>query len=214
MARPPSSPSLKNTKMIIIETPLTVQTYLELFANGCPENLRPVECPYCKAIRELHRHGHYKRMVFTLEETYSIPIFRFKCPMCDKTTGLLPPFIGENEQTAWEVQEEVVRRQTTEGQSLIRVAGELAAAGGPYSEKSLWRWTTRWNRFLRDSGYMFWTQLLRILPHLQLPTGKMKPRAEWGWVFKIWDQVKAKFEDEGLFNWLYRQQKSMALALG
>jgi hypothetical protein len=213
MARPPSSPSLKNTKMIVIETSLTVQSYLELFANGCPDNLRPVECPFCKALQKLHRHGHYKRMVFTLEEAYSIPIFRFKCPICGKTTSLLPPFIGEKEQTAWEVQEEVVRQQI-KGQSLTQVAGELKAAGGPYSEKSLWRWTTRWNRLLRDSGNIFWTQILRILPHIQLPVGKMKPRTEWGWLFKIWDKVKAEFGDDKLFNLLYRQQKSMALAPG
>lgn len=213
MARPPSPPSLKNTEMILLETPLTVQSYLELFADGCPENLRPVECPSCKAMRKLHRHGHYKRMVFTLEEAYSIPIFRFKCPICGKTTSLLPPFIGEKEQTAWEVQEEVMRKQT-KGQSLTQVAGELTAAGGPYSEKSLWRWTTRWNRLLRDSGNIFWTQILRVLPHIQLPVGKMKPRTEWGWLFKIWDQVKAEFGDDKLFNWLYRQQKSMALAPG
>jgi hypothetical protein len=42
----------------------------------------------------------------------------------------------------------------------------------------------------------------------------MKPRTEWGWLFKIWDQVKAEFGDDKLFNWLYRQQKSMALAPG
>ncbi|WP_044664921.1 hypothetical protein [Syntrophaceticus schinkii] len=103
------------------------------------------------------------------------------------------PSSGKKSKTAWEVQEEVMRKQT-KGQSLTQVAGELTAAGGPYSEKSLWRWTTRWNRLLRDSGNIFWTQILRVLPHIQLPVGKMKPRTEWGWLFKIWDQVRQSLE--------------------
>ena len=41
----------------------------------------------------MHRHGYYSRNVITLSEIYIINILRLKCPCCNKTHAVLPPFI-------------------------------------------------------------------------------------------------------------------------
>jgi predicted nucleic acid-binding Zn ribbon protein len=155
-------------------------------------------------------------MVYTLTEAYQIPIYRFKCPACGKTTGLLPSFIGKNERVAWDVQEQAVKQQAT-GRSLAQVADTLRASGGPYSDKSLWRWASGWNKRLKDLGPVVWEHVLSFVPHLQIPVGTAKPHSEWGWLFNIWDQMMEMYPQstaESLMNWFYRQHCSLSVASG
>lgn len=38
----------------------------------------------------LHRHGHYKRNIITLNQNFVYCVQRFKCPSCNKTYSRLP----------------------------------------------------------------------------------------------------------------------------
>ena len=70
MACQPVPSSQQQHIMILIEEPLTVQTYLQLFADGCPEKFRPRICPHCLTQIMLHRHGKYNRHAYTSEVSF------------------------------------------------------------------------------------------------------------------------------------------------
>jgi len=108
-------------KMIVLQAVMDVETYLELFKDGCPDSLRPMVCLHCQEQLMLHRHGHYERTVYFLENQFLIAVYRFKCPNCNHADGLLPSFAGKNQQTAWDIQETVLREQA---------AGASLADGG------------------------------------------------------------------------------------
>ncbi|SMB82695.1 hypothetical protein SAMN00017405_0955 [Desulfonispora thiosulfatigenes DSM 11270] len=59
------------------------------------ENKFPVlnTCPACKANVILKRHGFYYRNIYLLKRNLRIPICRYYCPSCQKTTSLLPIFL-------------------------------------------------------------------------------------------------------------------------
>jgi len=50
-------------------------------------------CENCGFEGKLHRHGFYSRNVITKYQTNKISVLRVKCPSCDKTYSLLPPFV-------------------------------------------------------------------------------------------------------------------------
>ena len=149
MARQPGSLfSLVSNKMIVLQAVMDVETYLELFKDGCPDSLRPMACSHCHEQLMLHRHGHYERTVYFLENQFLIVVYRFKCPNCNRVDGLLPSFVGKNQQAAWDIQETVLREQAA-GASLANAAENLDdIPGGPYTEKTFWRWVSRWNKEL------------------------------------------------------------------
>ncbi|MEW6064262.1 hypothetical protein P378_09320 [Desulforamulus profundi] len=194
MARQPVPSSQQQHIMILIEEPLTVQTYLQLFADGCPEKFRPRICPHCLTQVLLHRHGKYNRHAYTPDGQSRLPIYRFICPNpnCRKTTALLPSFLKEHHQISLDLQEKVIRQQA-EGKTLVQLSEELEVPGGPFSEKTIWRWIRTWNKDLVNYVSVVWKFILEFIPHLQLPVGTNKPRQEWGWLFYAWDQLKAKF---------------------
>jgi hypothetical protein len=51
------------------------------------------ECLQCKARGMMHRHGFYWRNGITEKEDERVPICRYKCTSCIKTTSVLPDFL-------------------------------------------------------------------------------------------------------------------------
>jgi hypothetical protein len=121
--------------------------------------------------------------------------------------------VGSHEPVTFEVQEQVIK-QHSEGMPLAEIAENLTAAGSPYCEKTIWRWTSCWHERLEDLGSLAWEQALKLCPHLELPPGAAKPRSEWAWLFNAWDQVTAAHPIENLLSWLYRRHLSLAVASG
>lgn len=191
-----------------------VQLYIEKFINGCPNHLRPRVCPHCQVEAMLHKHGSFKRTVYTLVKDFIISIYRFKCTECGKTTSLLPIFVKEHHQVAWEVKEKVVRQQLA-GISLVRIAEDLVTSAGKLSEKTLWRWSKAIREDLRDSSSNVWMTILERLPHLAIPVGPSKPDQEWVWLFRTWDQMRARipqYRFRGFLAWFYQIKLSRAVA--
>jgi transposase-like protein len=188
-----------------------VHTYLQVFSEGCPEELRPTYCSHCRMDRLFHRHGKYQRKVFTWLECFLIFIYRFKCTACGHTQSLLPSFTGPHQQVIWDVQEEVVRKNE-EGASLGDLTEELKPPAGPYSQKTLWRWKKTWERRLEAVEVYAWKWFLNRLPHLQMPVGEAKPKSRWGWLFHVFEQAGtylSPLQSFRLFHWLYRLHRSL-----
>jgi hypothetical protein len=113
----------------------------------------------------------------------------------------------------WDVQEQAIWQHSL-GKPLVEIAENITADGGPYSEKTIWRWLGRWNERLDALGSLAWQQALRIFPHLELPSGAAKPRSEWGWLLDAWEQVMKAHPIENLLSWLYRHHGSLSAAPG
>ena len=177
--------------MIILREHVTVEKYIESFAAGCPESLKPTVCPSCGYEGKLHRHGRYLRKLFMVGGEFEIPIYRFKCPCCKKAVGLLPSFVCEGSQIGLSIHEEVLRKRS-EGESLVKIENTLIVAGGPYSERTLWRWTRMWDIKLRIAAAGLWKYILTSMPHLTLLVGKLLPRDEWGHLFSAFKQLREK----------------------
>lgn len=211
-----SSFPLVTTNMSLPEEIWTVQLYIEDFSDGCPNHLRPTVCPHCKANVILHKHGSFQRTVYTLLEAFIISIFRFKCSECGKATSFLPNFVKEHHQVAWEVKEEVIRQQST-GVSLVKIAEDLVTSAGKLSEKTLWRWCKAIREDLKDVSFEVWMAILEWFPHIEIPVGPSKPEQEWAWLFRSWDQMRAKipqYRFRGLLTWIYQIKRSRAVAGG
>lgn len=94
-----------------------VKRYLQFCPDGIPEADRPRVCPHCAETVMLHRHGRFFRCVFTLTERFVIPIFRFRCPRCGKTTSVLPAFLLPKQQAAVDI------RKRSSGERLAALHG-------------------------------------------------------------------------------------------
>ena len=60
-------------------------------------------CENCGYQGRLHRHGFYSRNVITCFSFHRISILRVKCPSCNKTYSLLPPFLIPYYQYSFDV---------------------------------------------------------------------------------------------------------------
>lgn len=192
----------------------TVQLYIEEFINGCPNYLRPRVCPHCLARVMLHKHGSFKRTVYTLLKAFILSIYRFKCCECGKVTSFLPNFVKEHHQIAWEVKEEVIRQQLS-GVSLVKIAETLVTSAGKVSEKTLWRWSKAIRNDLKDVSSEVWMAILVRLPHVEIPVGPSKPDQEWSWLFRSWDQMRTnipQYRFRDLLTWIYQLKRSGAVA--
>lgn len=202
--------------MILTEGNWTVQSYIENFIDGCPNHLRPTMCPHCQVEVTLQKHGSFKRTVYTLLEAFIISIFRFKCTECDRTTSLLPNFVKEHHQVAWEVKEEVIRQKLS-GIALLKLSEDLETSAGKFSEKTLWRWIKAIHNDLKDSSSEQWQMILEKWPHIEILVGPLKPTQEWTWLFRAWDQVRSKipeYMNMSLLTWFYQIKYSQAVAAG
>jgi len=192
-----------------------VKTYLLMIVNGCPKEWRPRICRHCVAEAGFHRHGHYSRMLYTLNEVLEIIIFRFKCKSCKKTFGLLPSFAERHQSVAVDVQEQVVG-ELDNSVPLRVVAERLNLSTQPYSEKSLWRWKKKWDRRRDVLEPVYWQVILSRAPHVHLPRGSESPRGSWGWLFLAWRAVRDHFTDNprvGCLQWLLHLARLQAVAV-
>ena len=157
-----------------------------------------------------HRHGKFMRVLFSLTGEIAIPIFRFLCTQCNQTMSVIPSFVERHHQVAVEVKEELLLRRE-EGESLAEIASKSDVyPGGPFSEKTLWRWTVRWNERLKIHEEQVWSYLLQRCPTPSLPRERKSP---WQALFHGWERLKRLVEQPvGLLQHLYRLAKSMALA--
>ncbi len=173
-------------------------------------------CPHCQETVMLHKHGSFKRTVYTLLEAFIISIFRFKCIKCGRATSLLPNFVMEHHQVAWDVKEEVIRQQLS-GIALVKISEDLETSAGKFSEKTLWRWGKAIRDELRDSSSELWRTILVKLPHVEIAVGPSKPAQECAWLFKTWAQVRSRipdYMDIGILNLLYQIKRSRAVTFG
>lgn len=147
------------------------------------------------------------RWLFTLEEVFHIPVFRFLCPDCRSTVCVLPAFVEANHQSAIEVKEEVVRAGA-DGRSLTEIAVQSHSyAGGGYSDKTLWRWQRRW-RTLRDKHEKrLWSAMLHSGMDAPLPRER---RSGWKALFSAWSTLA---HADRLFETLLRLDRSSDLAV-
>ena len=211
-----SSFPLVTTNMSLTEEIWTVQSYIEDFIDGCPNHLRPMVCPHCFKKAMLHKHGSFKRTVFTLLEAFIISVYRFKCIKCGRATSLLPNFVMEHHQVAWDLKEEVIKQQLS-GVALVKIEEDLVTSAGRFSEKTLWRWSKAIHDELKDSSSEQWRIILKKLPHVKIPVGPSKPAREWSWLFRVWEQVRSAlpgFMNIGLLTWLYQIKRSRAVTVG
>jgi len=164
----------------------------------------------------LHKHGSFKRTVYTLLEAFIISIYRFKCIECGRATSLLPNFVMEHHQVAWDVKEEVIRQQLS-GVALVKIAEDLETSAGKFSEKTLWRWSKAIRDELRDSSSELWRVILEKLPHVEISVGPSKPVRERAWFFRTWEQVRLMapgYRNIGLLAQLYQIKRSRAVTVG
>lgn len=187
-----------------------VNAYLVLCGNGVPEVDRPRGCSHCGADTMPHRHGKFMRVLFSLTEEIVIPIFRFLCTQCRKTMSVIPSFVERHHQVAVEIKEELILRRE-EGESIAEIASKSNVyPGGPYSEKTLWRWTVRWNERLKIHEGQVWSYLLQRCPMPSLPRERT---SLWQALFVSWRRFKQMDEPSvGLLQHLYRLARSIALA--
>jgi hypothetical protein len=200
-----SAITLAFAKIIVMDWNQDVQCYLDVVLHsGIPDKDRPKQCPHCGQSHQLlHQHGHFNRKVFTLENESIIPIYRFYCPLpqCKKTMSLIPTFVQKHQQVALDIQEQVIQAQD-EGVTLLDLAKKTeSVSGGAYSEKALWRWTTTWRNRLSRGESQIWEWMLRRLPHLVLPQGRVFSR--WGWFIQGWKQVQEHLPEWRNFSFLH-----------
>jgi hypothetical protein len=114
------------------------------------------------------------------------------------------------------MKEQIIERNEN-GTSLAVLAEQSdVIPGGPYSEKTFWRWTVTWDNRLDQLQPRLWVWLLDRLPHFQLWKGQDRPGSDWGWFLKLWKQAQLLFSTTnsiGFLHFLNRFSRSMALAV-
>lgn len=204
-----SAITLAFANIIIMEWNEDVECYLDMVTEGgIPEKDRPRCCPHCGQSHQLlHRHGHFHRKVFTLEKEWTIPIFRFFCPIpeCKRTVNLIPTFVKKHQQVALDIQEQVIQAHDN-GVSLADVAEQTESLpGGGYSEKTLWRWKKGWKIQLSTYEDHVWEWILERIPHVGLPQSQV--HSTWGWFCQVWQQIQQHVpscKNIHFLHWLHR----------
>ena len=123
-----------------------------------------------------------------MQGEFIIPIYRFKCSNCRKTTSLRPIFAAKGSQIALDVHQEVLEKRVV-GVSLSEAACILTVPGSPFSERTIGRWVRFWDGRLKISLARIWNAVLTRLPHLAIPKGRHKPNDEWGYLLPLWKSV-------------------------
>lgn len=199
-----------------MDWPTDVKSYIKLFKDGCPGELRPKVCPMCESNRFQQKHAHFERNLHTILELVTLTIYRFLCPTCEATYSLLPSFLRKNHTIANEVQEEVVARMDS-GQAMMQ-AKEDICPGVTVSKKTVRRWNEFWEPLVETKEELFVQQALILLPALTLPVGERKTASAstpYRWLSYIWQQisiVSGNFGSDCLFSMLLRLHLSLAVS--
>ncbi|WP_153724778.1 DUF6431 domain-containing protein [Heliorestis convoluta] len=156
----------------------------------------------------MHKHGRFHRTLYTIEAVYQLWIYRFRCPQCKKTAGLLPCFMLPHQTAGLDIQEKAIE-QESEGQSQEKIADTTIAGTSSYSVKTVRRWLTHWKKWEKQWGNDTRALLLQRYPFLDLPIGAKKPRTNLGWLLCLWQEClqKDKRLSGGLLQWIQSQKK-------
>lgn len=127
-----------------------------------------MQCSHCTGVK-LHRHGRFWRWVTGKRQRDRIPIYRWICPCCRKTTSVFPDLIRPYAHFLTILREHVVRRRLFQGRPWRRLAREISTTlVSLVSEKTLRRWmagargaATAWNQYLA-------ARILRLAPATDL----------------------------------------------
>jgi len=124
--------------------------------------------------------------------------------------------VEKHHQVDLEMKEQIIE-QNESGTSLADLAEQSdVLPGGPYSEKTLWRWTVTWDKRLDPVQPRLWVWLLNHLPHFHLWKGQARPESDWGWFLKLWKQARLLSPTTNsicFLHFLNRFSRSMALAV-
>ena len=186
-----------------------VQSYL-LFCDA-PDfsRIRPQVCQACGYNGTLHGHGVYKRTVWGPDGGAVIPIFRFRCPACGYTTGVLPSFIGRYERCSWDTQEEALA--TAEKASLEQAAEMFPPPCGPLSPRTLWRWRKRCRLWMDELDERFWRFVITTAPWLEMQRGANRLASKMARWRQIWQSVSTTSVGVGFLHGLYRLRHAVVL---
>ena len=123
---------------------ITIIVYVDLYGNQCPDI--NVDCPKCNN-RKTHKHGHYKRTVYTKYFSHRIPIYRWCCPECGKTISLMPPFLIPYARFYTSLRESAIKRRMN-GESYNSIAEKIVSQkNGGLSNQTVKRW---WKKFVNN----------------------------------------------------------------
>ena len=123
---------------------ITIIIYMELFGNEGPDI--NVNCSKCNN-RKTHKHGHYKRTVYTKYFSYRIRIYRWCCPECGKTISLMPTFLIPYARFYTPLRESAIKRRMN-GESYNSIAEKIVSQkNGGLSMQTVKRW---WKNFMKN----------------------------------------------------------------
>lgn len=120
----------------IISGITSLDQYVKM-AREAIELFRPKDCVHCKALTPWH-HGHYERKAdrenVSHETLNPIPIYRFYCAHCHRTSSILPECIPPRRWYLWAVQQIGLLMMLT-GQTAYTSAKQIKPRG-----RTLTRW--------------------------------------------------------------------------
>lgn len=136
---------------IILPLGRTVKVYLHRYGKCGPEFA--VVCPHCGG--QTHKHGRYWRTAVTGRQVYRIPIYRWRCTGCRRTTAVLPDFLVPYAQFVSLVRERVLRRRLRDWPVAKIAARACRSVAGGLSERTVFRWLAKVRELATG-----WTQVL------------------------------------------------------
>lgn len=190
-----------------------VQSYMQCCEAPDLDAIRPPECQHCCGHTVLHSHGKYTRRVWSEEQEWRLPVFRFICakPECKRTCSVLPSFVGRYERFSWDAQESVCTK-VDEQHTLEE--GSIPAPVGPLSARTVWRWVKRWRTYMDELEERFWQFVISLHPAVYIPRGQARPARRLRYWQSIWAQLTPKKVNVGLFHGLYHLRQSSARVAG
>lgn len=151
---------------IIMPLGRTVKAYLRRFGKRSPE-LR-IACPSCGG--KTRHHGRYQRTAVTDRKVYTVPVYRWRCPGCERTVSVLPDFLVPYAQFVSLVREGVLRRWLRNW-PVVRIAAEACTASADgLSERTVVRWLARLKQIAGGWAQLLANRLLLARPGSDLFT--------------------------------------------
>jgi transposase-like protein len=114
----------------------SIQQYLEQIAD--PDTFRPDHCPLCRALSCLTAWGFYRRSLVDIEFDGIIPVRRYRCEFCRRTTSLLPEFALPYLRFSIPVISLFLVARLLEGRTLKAAAATASQPAMPYQRGQFW----------------------------------------------------------------------------